>query len=320
MMTGAAAGERLHGVLITYRRPADLAAMLAALAGQTHRLATLIVVDNDPGPETRALVEAATDAAGEVRYVAAAENLGPAGGLALGMDRALRTAADGDWLVALDDDNPPQWTGAFRDLADFGRRMRARQPRVGCVGIVGGMYDLDTGMGGRLPDARLSGPIEVAYISGGGLPFFAAEAVRAVGVPDPRLFFGFEELEYGLRLDAAGWPVIASGDLWLRSRGCAGRLGLTGGPSRSLEPLSWRRYYSLRNMMWILREHGRPVVAARLGLRATVLKPLYNLPRQPRLALAHAAVGARAMRDSFTGRLGRTIDPDRTPYDAAMRR
>lgn len=308
-MTSPAIGERLHGVLITYRRPADLATILAALAGQTRRLATLVVVDNDPGPETRALVEAATDAAGEVCYVAAPENLGPAGGLALGMDRALRTAVDGDWLVTLDDDNPPQWTGAFADLAEFGRRMRARQSRVGCVGIVGGMHDLDRGMGGRLPDDRLSGPIEVAYISGGGLPFFAAEAVRAVGVPDPRLFFGFDDLEYGLRLGAAGWPVIASGDLWLRSRQCAGRLGVAGGPSRSLQPLSWRRYYSLRNMMWILREHGRPVVAARVGLRATVVKPLYNLPRQPRLALAHAAVGARAMRDSFTGRLGRTIEP-----------
>jgi hypothetical protein len=38
-------------------------------------------------------------------------------------------------------------------------------------------------------------------------------------------------------------------------------------------------------------------------------KPLANLVRTPRLAVAHLGLGLRASRDGWTGRLGRRVEP-----------
>src|SRR4029077_15681963 len=92
------------GVLVTFRRPAALAAMLAALDGQTVPLRQLVVVDTAPAVEHERRVAAART---RTRYVAAPENLGPAGGLALGMELALPDARESDWILTLDDDDPP---------------------------------------------------------------------------------------------------------------------------------------------------------------------------------------------------------------------
>ena len=52
------AGAALHGVLVTYRRPAALAEMLDRLGDQRRRLDTLVVVDNDLDESARAAVAA----------------------------------------------------------------------------------------------------------------------------------------------------------------------------------------------------------------------------------------------------------------------
>ena len=43
----------LHGVLVTYRRPVEVAEMLRRLDDQVRRLDTLVVVDNDPAAGCR---------------------------------------------------------------------------------------------------------------------------------------------------------------------------------------------------------------------------------------------------------------------------
>ena len=107
------AEPRLRGVLVTYRRPAQLATMLTAVAAQTRPLDDLVVVDNDPATETRQMLHAAAPVA---EYIPSSENLGPAGGIALGMQRLLERAAEGDWIVTLDVDDPPRDVTTFATL------------------------------------------------------------------------------------------------------------------------------------------------------------------------------------------------------------
>jgi GT2 family glycosyltransferase len=303
------ASERLLGVLITYRRPRELAVALQRLAGQRRPLDLLIVVDNSPTRHGERLVERYRAGGHPAGYIAAPENLGPAGAVALAMSRLLETAADHDWIVLLDDGEPPQGDGQLAELLEFAVRMRLEDPGVAAVGLVGARFDWRRGRLERVPDLELAGPVAVDYIGSGQLPLYRVAAVRAVGPFEAKLFFGFEELEYGLRLRANGWSLYADGDRWRERRAALGRLERQGRPSRRLAQPTWRRYYSLRNLIWILLAAGRRGAALRVTLLAGLAKPLANLPRHPASSLRHLRLSWRACRDGWGRRLGRTIDP-----------
>jgi GT2 family glycosyltransferase len=302
----------LHGVLVTYRRPGDLDVMFRGLATQERTLDTLVVVDNDPAESARdavaGLVAGRADDGPAVSYVATGANLGPAGGIAVGMRHVLEHAADEDWLVSLDDDDPPRTPAVLADLERFGAGLRHQDPRVAAVGLVGTRFDTRQARGVRIADHQLTGAVPTDWIGGNNLPFYSVAAVRDVGVFDERLFFGFDDLDYGLRLRAAGYTVYAHGELWHAERQAHGRLGDGTPPERGLGEPTWRRYYSLRNLLYILHNRGDRRGEARLVARS-LAKPLYNLPRGPRLAGRHLALNARAIVDAYRGRMGLTVQP-----------
>ena len=124
-MTPDDGGGRLLGILITFRRPRELALMLQRLADSVKPVDLLVVVDNSPTPDAERLVERyrARDRAAE--YVAAPENLGPAGAVALAMRRLLPTAGDDDWIVLFDDGEPPG-VEELAEMCQFALSMRDR--------------------------------------------------------------------------------------------------------------------------------------------------------------------------------------------------
>jgi glycosyltransferase involved in cell wall biosynthesis len=302
---------RLFGVLVTFNRPQALAETLRLVAGQERPPDLLVVVDNAPTKEGRALVEGIRGV--PVEYVPTAENLGFAGGVAVGMRRILEGADEDDWIVVLDDDDPPDDPSALAELERFGSAMRNRDPRTAGVGLVGARFDWRRGRMMRVPDGELGGPVPVDFIGGGHLPLLRVRAIREVGPFSPDIFFGLSEVEHGLRLKRAGWSIYAQGTLWRDRRERAGRLGLDGRPSRRLAEPTWRRYYSLRNAIHILRSFGHPGTALRITLLQGVGKPLANMVVEPGPAWRHLRINLRACRDGWTGRMGRTIDPGAIP-------
>jgi GT2 family glycosyltransferase len=303
-------GRKLFGVLVTFRRPAALSVMLRSLAEQDRPLDQLVVVDNHPIPETRAIVGAFPEQGHAVEYLPASENLGPGGAVAAGMERILQIAEDLDWIVVLDDGDPPYSAAALGELLRFGEAMLARDPMTGAVGVVGTRFDWKRGVTIRPRDEDLTGPVPVDAIGGNSLPLFLVRAIRDVGSFSRDVFFGFEELEHGLRLRKAGYSVYADGLRWRERRAEEGRLGLDARPSRSLSPLTWRRYYSLRNAIYILRSHGRMGSALRVTLVRGLGKPLANLPLSPGQAVRQLRLNLKACRDAWTGRMGRRVEPD----------
>src|SRR6201990_2176852 len=98
-------------VVVTHRRPDELAKSLDALSTQSRQLDQLIVVDNDADERVRDLV------AGQpipTTYLPSHRNLGGAGGFALGMLHALAQGADWIWLA--DDDGRPQGPNVLATL------------------------------------------------------------------------------------------------------------------------------------------------------------------------------------------------------------
>jgi len=311
---------KFYGVLATYRRPRALEHSLSRLASQTKPLDELLVVDNGADESARRLVEAYSSRGLRASYVDAEGNIGPAGAFALGMDRVLEEGADDHWVFLFDDDDPPFYDDALEKAARFGARMLDLDPMTGAVGISGGRFDLRSGRVRRIGDDLIRGPVRVDHITAGGLPAYRVGAIRKVGVFRRELFFGFEELEYGLRLVHGGYSLYADGEAWRARKEDKRRRGLLPPENVSAErsrktnftvgESDWRRYYSLRNLLFILREYGTGAAALRVALTRGIAKPLVNLPFAPRLAIGNLRMNLAAIRDGFTGRMGRTVTPE----------
>jgi glycosyltransferase involved in cell wall biosynthesis len=296
---------RLYGVLVTYRRPVQLAAALSAIGRQSRPLHELVVVDND-GSAAEVVGRLAPGAT----YIRAPENLGPAGGIALGMQRVLQTAGPADWMFTFDDDDWAWDTELFATLLEFATRMTAQDATTAAVGRSGTRFDRKRGRSQRVADDDLHGPVPVDTIAGNQFPLYSVAAMAATGVFRADLFYGFEELEYGLRLRARGYHLYVDGDPWRVSRARNRRLGLVKQPALGLHAApQWERYYSIRNLIYVLRANGASSGALRVTATTAIAKPLANLWRVPRFALQHLRLGLRASRDGWTDRLGRTVEP-----------
>ena len=301
---------RLFGVLVTFRRPAALAITLERLSEQDRKLDHLVVIDNAPTDASRAAVSAAAGIATSIEHLEMAENLGFTGGVAVGMRRVLELADDADWIVVLDDDDPVPYATVFSDLERFGERMIAADPKTAAVGISGGRFDWRLARIGASRTPSFMDTWPSTTLPGTRCPSTWRLRSALVGPFHAPLFFGLSEIEFGLRLRRAGFALYGHGELWHRRRRETGRFGLDQRrPSRRLAQVNWRRYYVLRNTIYMLRRFGHPGTAVRVTL-IHVAKPIVNIPLDPRLGFRHLAISLRACRDGWTGRMGRRLEPD----------
>lgn len=293
---------RFAAFVITYRRPAVAEATVAALLAQTRPPEHVLVLDNGGSRElTRRLRRFAA-----VTWVGLEGNLGPAGAAARGLAQLAR--AGFEWIYWGDDDDPPGTPETLERLLDLAAESPAD---VAAVGAVGSLWDWRRGEVVRLADQELHGTLEVDVIAGSSQLVVRHTALE-VGLPDARLFFGFEEPEYCLRLRAAGRRLLVDGDLMLGYRARAGRLQLERRkawiPSHSRATL-WRRYYSTRNYVFAMRKtFARPDLARREAVKA-VVRSLAAWLRGPGYGLAFSRLQLRAVADGYRGRLGCTVLP-----------
>jgi glycosyltransferase involved in cell wall biosynthesis len=316
---------RLLGVMVTYQRPGALDDHLGRLARQTRRLDRIVVVDNDASgaDEVADLVARHQSAAtAGVEHQRTETNLGPAGGIARGMEWAVARAGDDDWIVVLDDDDPPATDDVVADVLSVAA---CAGDDVGAVGIVGSTFDRRTGRLRRFTDRELREHrdlIDVDYLGSNQFPMYRVAAVRAAGVFDPSLFWGYDDLDYGLRLRRAGYRLVISGELALRARARYGRLEGDDPLTTSTPSVagSWRRYYTTRNLVHILRKHGLDPVARRRATVAAIAPPLRAATRDPRAALVQLGFGARGLVDGWAERMGARVAPRAKSSDATVAR
>ena len=169
-----AAGSSRPGVSVcvcTYRRPAQLAALIERLAAQQELpgIAEMIVVENDAAELARAVVESAC-APFRLHY-----DVMPVKNISLARNRSL-ALAHCDWIGFLDDDELPQ--------DDWLARLHATAVRFGADGVMGPVLPV-------LPDTAPE------WIRRGD---FFARPRHTTGTPVP-----LNELRTGNALIAASW-------------------------------------------------------------------------------------------------------------------
>ena len=184
-----------------------------------------------PRSTRRFAAEVAAHADGfvDASYLRSEANLGPAGGIARGMeggssgrrrrlDRAVRRL-----------DDPPFADDVIEHLVDLAAGAPGTEPgptaTVGGVGVIGSAFDRSSGRMRRLADDELRGSIDVDYIGSNQFPMYRVGAVpHETGVFDPALFWGYDDLDYGLRMRRAGFRLVISGKLARRAHGHFGHL------------------------------------------------------------------------------------------------
>lgn len=301
----------LDAIMVTYRRAAQLEATLQWLVEQTHLPRRLIVVDNAPEATDRRTLRAFEESGCPLIYLPQTENGGPAGGRSIGMEYALRDAADEDWMVMLDDDLRRFPPTVLANLLAFAQRVSLSDPRTAGVGLRGARFDPKKVALRKASAFGRSGPIPVDYLPTNLLPLFRASAVRKAGYLDQSLFIGMTEVEYGLRLRRLGFSLYIDAELARATGLTRAQVGKKASLKYAKAP--WRRYYALRNMIHILRREGRDVTALRVAFVRGLVKPLLNFAIEPRAGLGYLRLSARAVRDGWSGRMGRTVPPEGYP-------
>ncbi|GAY14011.1 glycosyltransferase [Mycobacterium sp. shizuoka-1] len=249
--------DMVCAVVVTHRRPDELAKSLDVLTTQTRMIDHLIVVDNDADDRVRDLV------AGQpvpTSYLGSRRNLGGAGGFALGMLHALTLGADWVWLA--DDDGRPQNAEVLATLL-------ACAQRHGLAEVSPMVCDIDD-------PTRLAFPLRrglewrrnvselgdrdllpgIASLFNGAL--FRAETILAVGIPDIRLFIRGDEVDMHRRLVLSGLPFGTSLQAtYLHPYGSDEFKPILGGRMHTQYPDDpTKRFFTYRNRGYLQSQRG----------------------------------------------------------------
>ena len=241
--------------IITKNRPLELIETIKKLLDQTYPPNYILIVDNGSNNESRERINDLNDA--RIPHHSIGYNAGPAGGAYWGMKLLFEKGYD--WVLWADDDDPPKFDNLIEDLFDIVHHND--NEFLGMVGAVGERFDRKKGTIIRLKDKQLTGYLEVDTISGNMFPLVSKRTFEKGILPNKVLFFGFEELDYGLSLKRAGFKILTSGSLHLKHRVESGRLNLiTNKNQRKLYSSLWREYYSARNLTFILFHYEKSFI------------------------------------------------------------
>lgn len=286
-------------IVVTYMRPESLASVLDSLRLQVALPSLTVVVDNDPERSAESVTERIADTwIGDLVYVAAQENLGPAGGWALAASVAQNRPDDrGEWILVIDDDDPIGGSSVLSDLIDVAT---SAPDTLGAIGLRGARLSRLRARLQRVVPVG-SQPEPADYLASGGVPIYRWDAIDDVGFFEPELFFGFEDLDLGLRMQAAGWELLVAPNL----------TGHQVADSKT-DRVAWREYYKNRALVWILKRHvggaSATVAVARSALAGGLLWSVRNRDCSILRARLYGAI------DGWFGKLGRTrYVPDKNP-------
>lgn len=290
----------IGGFVVTYHRSAILKETIRKIFDQTVHLSKLFIMDNSEDYLTETMILELED--DRLFYYRMGFNAGPAGAAKKGLELC---GNDGfDWIFWGDDNDPPFRSDCFERLL----AIQYVSPYVGVIGSVGQFFDKKKGVIKRVKTRLLEKKktIEVDYVAGGMCMLVKGEIAREGILPDPDLFFGFEELDFCLKVQRKGYVILVDSGLFLEARNATGRLEYEL-PIYYKKQNLIREYYSLRNLLFIssnlkLIEMNRWLHLKWIG------KALYGFRYGFRYGLKNSQLIFLAIYHYWTGVKGKTID------------
>jgi glycosyltransferase involved in cell wall biosynthesis len=295
---------KLGAFVTTHHRPGVLRNTLERLLRQTRPPAYILVIDNGSGPEAGAVTRGFEPT--RVGYHRMGYNSGPAGAGAYGLRRL---ADEGfDWILCGDDDDPPLTDDTVERLL---RVVETAEPPLGMVGATGTPWDWSQGrrvLRFALPER---GICYVDVVGGSKLPIVSRAVVDQVGVPNPALFFGYDDFDYCLRIRRAGFRIAIDAELFRQYVGALQPEQRKSRPRGTPRPRDeiWRQYYSTRNYIHFMRrEFGNERLAFREAVNS-LLRIVVGWTQGIEYGAAFTRLQLWAVVDGYRGKLGLTVPP-----------
>jgi GT2 family glycosyltransferase len=254
---------KLGAFIVTYNRPMIILGTIEKVLEQSFPPTFIWIIDNSQNLETDHAIASLLNP--RIKYFKMGYNAGPAGAAAKGLELCAQDGAD--WIYWGDDNDPP-----FRDDC-FERLLAIRDvnPFCGVLGAVGHFFDRKKGVIKRIQTRLLEKKdwVEVDSIAGGMCMLVSSEVVKAGIVPNKDLFFGFEELDFCLKVTRKGFTLIVDCSLFLEARKASNRLDFHQPVYIKKQNLA-REYYSLRNLLYIADSLMQTTMKTRLIGKWTV--------------------------------------------------
>jgi len=288
--------------IITYERVSILPDTIEKILSQSFPPQQVLIVDNSETRETLDLIASLHNPM--VVYHRVGHNAGPAGAAKIGLQKL---ADEGyQWIYWGDDNDPPKSQDCYEKL--FHNLKVLDKP--GIIGAVGHALNTDTMFIRRTNDQLLQSRqwIEVDAIAGGMCMIINAAVVRNGVLPDEKMFYGFEELDFCIRVQKAGFSLWVLSELFVYYRqhskrpiADAGKRGL-----KKKHASLWREYYSTRNTLYITKKNHL-TIARILFLIKSVMKSIYGFRFGARYGVLNAKFIVLGINDYFRNRMGRRI-------------
>ena len=244
---------KFAGFVMTYERADVLVETIDILFSQTVSPEKLLIVDNSHSYETQEKLHLLNDP--RIDYYRVGYNSGPAGAAAIGL---AKLASEGyDWIYWGDDDDPPLFDDTFSILL----KIAENNPNCGAVGAVGNYYNSKNGFLKRVDDYELSdeGILEVDTIAGGMSKIINGSMILKHNIlPDEKLFYGNEELDFDLKIKKCGYSLLVDKAFYLMHRHYFNRMNLAPKTLKmKTDRAIVREYYSIRNSLRILLKNKK---------------------------------------------------------------
>ncbi|MCC7128911.1 MAG: hypothetical protein B6D39_02370 [Anaerolineae bacterium UTCFX2] len=288
-------------VILNTNRCEDTLACLDSLQNSVYPNHKTIVLDN---ASTDGSVEAIQDRFPQVQVIRLSENLGYAGNNNVGIEAAMRRAAD--WVLVLNEDTilAPDCIDRLIDAAGTDERIGILGPTVyhfdepDVIQSAGGSLTPvwnSRHLGQNEPDrGQYNRPRPVEWISGCAI-LVKRQVIEQIGALDARFFYYWEETDWCTRARKRGWKIlhVPAAHIWHK------------GVQRNYAPSPNVTYYNTRNRFLFLANNRAPLHAWFYALGRTSLtliswsvRPKWR-PMQP-----HRDAMWQGARDFFSRRWG----------------
>src|SRR5690606_35006828 len=184
--------------------------------------------------------------------------------------------------------------------------------QIGIIGAMGSKFNRWSFATMKIPNTELKPITPVDCVPGGGMIIVHSPVVVDGILPDPDLFFGFEELDFCLRVGKK-FQIFVNGELFLKFRKAAGKDGMTGGVITGFLKKTKRgrtfsrEYYSLRNLIYISLFKSRSLTGFFMVMARATLKLLTLLLFKPRAGYNYSKIYFAAVAHGIFRKMGKKM-------------
>lgn len=295
--------------IMTFERPKILIETIKKVQNQLYPPEVIYVIDNSYSRDTEIILEKLD--LNNIIYFRVGYNSGPAGASKIGLTKL---ADEGyKWIYWGDDDDPPRNNLEFQQIFEGIKKLQSNNVFLGIIGGKGGSFNKFTGRTKSLTNAELkkSDFVEVDVVPGNHTMVVNAEIIDKGILPNENLFFGFEELDFCLKVKKKQYKIYITAHTWLQVRLNANLINnnyhwksSSFGKTENLI----RDYYSTRNLLYILKSN-KLYFAFLILLGKSLFKIPYSFKFGFKYGMLMSKVQINAISDFFTNKFGKQLLP-----------